>query len=144
MYPSIYYNSQFAGLNNKRFSFYDGIISIPFGHPQLERLRKEKKKETNIQLRIKEKREEYLNAEAKAVRQCERLRVLRSFLLQAPVLYKLDSDLICKSITKLPTKNYVLTSHYDSVDIINICYRNNIKLYSETIFTTDIFEEIFS
>ena len=95
-------------------------------------------------MHIKEKRVEYLNAEAKAVRQCERLLVLRSFLLQTLVLYKLDSNLICKSITKLPTKNYVISSHYDSVDIVNICYRNNIKLCSETIFTTDNFEEIFS
>ena len=78
--------SQFSGLNDKRFYFYDGIVSMPFGHALLEKLRKEKKKETHIHLHIKEKREEYLNAEAKAVRQCERLRVLRSILLQAPVI----------------------------------------------------------
>ena len=70
--------SQFAGLNDKRFYFYDGIVSMSFVHPLLEKLRKEKKKETHIHLHIKEKREEYLNAEAKAVRQCARLRVLRS------------------------------------------------------------------
>ena len=83
---------------------------MPFGHPLLEKL-KEKKKGTHIHLHIKEKREEQLNAKAKAVRQCERLQVLRSILLQAPVVYKLDSNLMCKSITKLPTKNYVLSSH---------------------------------
>ena len=42
---------------------------MSFVHPLLEKLRKEKKKETHIHLHIKEKREEYLNAEAKAVRQ---------------------------------------------------------------------------
>ena len=104
--------SQFAGLNDKRFYFYDGIVSMSFVHPLLEKLRKEKKKETHIHLHIKEKREEYLNAEAKAVRQCERLRFLRSLLLQAPVLYKLDSNIMWKSITKLPTKSYVLSSHW--------------------------------
>ena len=103
--------SQFAALNDKRFYFYDGIVSMPFGRPLLEKLRK-KKKETNIHLHIREKRKEYLNAEAKAVRECKRLRVLRSILLQAPVLYQLDSNLMCKSITKLPTKNYVLSSHW--------------------------------
>ena len=61
--------SQFAGLNDKRFYFYDGIVSMSFVQPLLEKLRKEKKKETHIHLHIKEKREEYLNAEAKAVRQ---------------------------------------------------------------------------
>ena len=64
--------SRFAGLNDKRCYFYDGIVSMPFGHHLLEKLRKKRKKH------IKEMREEYLNAEAKAIRQCERLRVLRS------------------------------------------------------------------
>ena len=104
--------SQFAGLNNKRFYFYDGVVSMPFGHPLLEKLRKEKKKETYIHLHIKGKGEEYLNAEAKAVRQCEKLQVLGFILLQAPVLYKLDSNVMSKSITKLPTKNYVLSSYW--------------------------------
>ena len=104
--------SQFAGLNDKRFHFYDGVVSMPFGHPLLEKLRKENKKETYIHLHIKGKREEYLNAEAKAVRQCEKLQVLGFILLQAPVLYKLDSNLMSKSITKLPTKNYVLSSYW--------------------------------
>ena len=94
---------------------------------------------------MKEKREEYLSPEAKAVRQCERLRVLRSSSLQAPVLYKLDSNLMRKSITKLPAKKYVLSSPWlCSIDIINICYGNNIKLCSETIFAKDNFNEIFS
>ena len=84
---------------------------MPFGHPLFEKLRKEKRKETHIHLHIEEKREGYLNAEAKAVRQCQRLQVVRCILLQAPVLYKLDSNLMCKSIKKLPTKNYVLSLH---------------------------------
>ena len=65
--------SQFAGLNDKRFYFHNGIAPTPFGHPLLETLRKEKKKETHIHLHIKEKKEEYLTAEAKAVKQCQRL-----------------------------------------------------------------------
>ena len=32
-----------AGLNDKRFYFYDGIVSISFGYPLLEKLRQEKK-----------------------------------------------------------------------------------------------------
>ena len=104
--------SQFAGLNDKRFYFYDGIVSMPFGQPLLEKWRKVKNKEIHIHLHIKENREEYLNVEAKAVRQCERLWLLRSILLQALVLYKLDSNLMCKSITKVPTNNYVSSSHW--------------------------------
>ena len=63
-------------------------------------------------MHIKKKRKEHLNAEAKAVRQFGRLRVLRSLLLQTPALYKLGSNLMCKSITKLLTKNYALSSHW--------------------------------
>ena len=90
------------------------IFMMLFGHPLLERLRKEKKKKKRrfIHLLIKQQRKEYLKAEAKAVRQCERLRVLRYILFQAPVLYKFDSTLMCKGITKLPSKNYVLSSHW--------------------------------
>ena len=38
---------------------------------------------------------------------------------------------------------YQVRIGYDSINIINICYRNNIKLCSKTIFTTDNFEEVF-
>ena len=36
--------TQFAGLNDKRFYFYDGIVSLPFGHFLLNRVREEKEK----------------------------------------------------------------------------------------------------
>ena len=35
---------QFGQLNDKRFYFSNGLISLPFGHPYLEELRKEKHK----------------------------------------------------------------------------------------------------
>ena len=36
--------TQFAGLNDKRYYFHDGIVSLPFGHFLLEKVRKEKEK----------------------------------------------------------------------------------------------------
>ena len=36
--------TQFAGLNNKRYYFHDGIVSLPFGHFLLEKVRKKKEK----------------------------------------------------------------------------------------------------
>ena len=62
------FKSQFAGLNDKIFYFYYGIVSMPFGYLLHEKLRKDKKKEKHIHLHIKEKREGDLHAEAKAVR----------------------------------------------------------------------------
>ena len=35
---------QFGQLNDKRFYFPNGILSLPYGHPYLEHLRKEKNK----------------------------------------------------------------------------------------------------
>ena len=39
---------QFGQLNDKRFYFSNGIMSLPFGHPYLEELRKEKHKYRHI------------------------------------------------------------------------------------------------
>ena len=36
--------TQFAKLNNKRYSFHNGIVSLPFGHFLLEKARKETEK----------------------------------------------------------------------------------------------------
>ena len=35
---------QFGQLNDKRFYFSNGLVSLPYGHPYLEELRKEKHK----------------------------------------------------------------------------------------------------
>ena len=36
--------TQFAGLNDKRFYFHDGIVSLPFGNFLLNKVREEKEK----------------------------------------------------------------------------------------------------
>ena len=36
--------TQFAGLKDKRFYFHDGIVSLPFGHFLLSKVREEKGK----------------------------------------------------------------------------------------------------
>ena len=40
--------SQFAGLNDKRFYYHYSIVSMPFGHPLLEKLSKEKKRTKHL------------------------------------------------------------------------------------------------
>ena len=47
---------QFGQLNDKRFCFSNGILSLPFGHPYLEDLRKEKNKYRNIHTEIQSKK----------------------------------------------------------------------------------------
>ena len=46
---------QFGKLNDKRFYFSNGLISLPFGHPYLEELRKEKQRHRAIHKVIQEK-----------------------------------------------------------------------------------------
>ena len=48
--------TQFAGLNDKRFYFHDGIVSLPFGHFLLNKVREEKEKHrAELYTKIKKK-----------------------------------------------------------------------------------------
>ena len=49
-------NVQFGQLNEKRFYFSNGLISLPFGHPYLENVRQEKHKCRAIHKAIQEKK----------------------------------------------------------------------------------------
>ena len=47
----------FAGLNNKRFYFHDGIASLPFRHFLLDRVREEKEKyQADLHIKIQKKK----------------------------------------------------------------------------------------
>ena len=96
---------QFAGLNDKRYYFSDGIISFPFGHPFFEEIRQYKKDLKDKM--INEKQFEMLRIEAQAATACKRLRILRFILLQPFTYYKLDSN-------KRPT-----SSQFHKTDFIN-------------------------
>ena len=55
---------QFEQLNDKRFYFSNGIISLPYGHPYLEELRKEKHKYWHIHKVIQTKKDDFLKKES--------------------------------------------------------------------------------
>ena len=89
--------TQFTGLNDRRFYFHNGIVLLPFQHALLKILRKEKEKcRSNIHNKIQKKMFEFLSEESKAVRNCERLRILRSIYSQALLLYLSDSEVLMK------------------------------------------------
>ena len=56
---------QFGLLNDKRFYFANGLVSLPYGHPSLEELRKEKHKYRDIHKVIQMKKDEFLLKENK-------------------------------------------------------------------------------
>ena len=68
--------AQFAGLNDKRYYFSDGITSFPYGHFLLADLRSKKKEHKEIRKVIKLLKDDFLRKEQKACSKCERIRIL--------------------------------------------------------------------
>ena len=64
---------QFAGLNDNRYYFHDGIVSLPFRHFLLEKVRKEKEKHRS-KLHIEAKKNIYKFLEGKGVQGTRRKR----------------------------------------------------------------------
>ena len=82
---------QFGQLNDKRFYFSNGLISLPYGHPYLEDLRKEKHKYRAIHKVIQEKKYDFLKEERKVLEKIPRLNVLKQSFSQNSMLYGLIS-----------------------------------------------------
>ena len=82
---------QFGQLNYKRFYFSKGLISLPFSHPYLEELRKEKHKYRVIHKIIQEKKYDFLKEESKVLEKHPRLNVLKQIFSQSSMLYELNA-----------------------------------------------------
>ena len=85
---------QFRQLNDKRFYFLQGIMPLPFDHPYLEELRKEKHKYRHIHKFIQRKKDDFLKEESKIIGKIPRLNILKQIFGQIPILYELNSDTI--------------------------------------------------
>ena len=83
---------QFGQLNDKRFYFSNGLVSIPYGHLSLEKLRKEKHKYRNIHKVIQTKKDRFLLQESKILEGIPRLNILVQIFAQRPILCELKSD----------------------------------------------------
>ena len=82
---------EFGQLNDKRLYFSNGLISLPYGHPYLEDLRKEKHKYRAIHKVIQEKNYDFLKEESKVLEKILRLNVSKQIFSQNPMLYELNS-----------------------------------------------------
>ena len=98
--------NQFGQLNDKRFYFSNCILSLPYGHPQLEHIRKEKNKHRNIHTVIQSKKYEFLKEESKIIEKIPRLNIFKQIYSQIPLLYELSSD------TKFITSGWKTTKEY--------------------------------
>ena len=83
---------QFGQLHDKRFYFSNGIVSLLYGHPYLENLRKQKDIYRNIHKVIQTKKDKFLKEESKVVEKILRLNILKQIYSQIPILYELNSD----------------------------------------------------
>ena len=99
---------QFASLNDKRYYFLDGIVSLPFGHPSLFELRDYKKFLLKIHTIVKEEKGRSLQLENKIVNNNERLRILRSTFSQPVAYYNLKS----KKQSTIKRCDYMTTRDY--------------------------------
>ena len=107
---------KFTRLNDKRYYFSDGIVSLPFGHPSLDEIRNYKKSlSDDIHRVIEEEKNKLLNDENIVVNSNERLRILRSIYAQSINYYTLKTNrhfISVKNNNFITTKQYILNSHW--------------------------------
>ena len=100
---------QFGQLNDKRFYFPNGIVSLPFGHFLFDVLRKEKGQNRKIHLQIKEKKWDFMKKENEILNKNERLSVLCKIVNGCPKIYLLNSDISVFLCFK-STKEYIISN----------------------------------
>ena len=115
---------QVASLNDKRYYFSDGIVSLPYGHLLLWKVHKAKKAFPKIHHVIEQEKNKLIRLENKAVARNERLQILRSIYAQPITYYKLNSNkkfrpnIFIGGFATTTTRNDILNSScYDSTFI---------------------------
>ena len=83
---------QFGQLNDKRFYFSNGITSLPYGHPSLEKVREQENKYCSIHKIIQSKKDDFLKEEIKVIENNPRLDILNQIFNQVPLIYELKSE----------------------------------------------------
>ena len=106
---------QLASLNNKRYYFLGGIVSLPCGHPLLSKICQIKNTYPKIHKVIKQERNNLLELENEAVAKREWLRILRSIYPQPITYYNLDSNVKVNqkgSFNFTTTHDYIISSKW--------------------------------
>ena len=97
---------QFGQLNDKRFYFPNGIVSLPFGHFLFNDMRKIQHQNRQIQLQIQEKKWEFIKQENEIINKNERLSLFYQIINGVPSMYTLGST-IPTILHVLSTKEYI-------------------------------------
>ena len=102
---------QFGQLNDKRFYFPNGIVSLSFGHFLLDEHRKERSQNRNIHLQIKERKWEFIKKENEILNKNGRLSVSCQIINGCPALYTLKSEIPTLPCL-LSTKDYIAKNYW--------------------------------
>ena len=98
---------QFGQLNDKRFYFSNGTLSLPYGHPLLEKVRKQKHKYRDIHKIIQTKKNQFLKEETQFIENIPRLDILNQIFNQESLVYELQSETNFVSSGWKTTKEYI-------------------------------------
>ena len=82
---------QFGQLNDKRFYFPNGIVSLPFGHFLFNDIRKLRHQNRQMHLQIQKKKWEFIKQENEVINKNERLSVFYQIINGVPSMYTLES-----------------------------------------------------
>ena len=102
---------QFVQLNDKRFYFPNGIVSLPFGHFLFNELRKERSQNRKIHLQVKERKWEFIKKENEILNKNERLSVFCLIINGVPTLIRLKSEIPTLPCL-LSTKDYIVKEYW--------------------------------
>ena len=97
---------QFGQLNDKRFYFPNGIVSLPFSHFLFNDMRKIRHQNRQIQLQIQEKKWEFIKQENEIINKNERLSLFYQIINGVPSMYTLGST-IPTILHVLSTKEHI-------------------------------------
>ena len=104
----------FADLNDKRFYFMGGIVSLPFGHKNLEEASKLKAQfKGEITTEIINQMFNFIDLEQNALQKCERIRILRTILNQPPQLFLVNSVNIARGHCIKNTEEYIINGSWE-------------------------------
>ena len=97
---------QFGQLNDKRFYFPNGIVSLPFGHFLMNVMRKKRSEEKEIHKCIKNKKMEFIKQENSIINKNKRLSIFYQIINGKPAIYTINNSQLLNKF-RYSTKNYI-------------------------------------
>ena len=109
--------NKFSQLNDKRFYFPDGIVSLPFGHKNLKEIDDFKKqKGQKIEKYFWEEKEALFNMEIKVLKNPPRLYLYHQILTSPPKIFNInqknDFEQQKRTLLKKTTKDIILSGEW--------------------------------